>query len=100
MYVRALTIVVIVAFEFYDCMHCTSMHVVIAIRMCPASSESEVMVVQRGRSGSGLFGLPASCGELGMGGYEHGQRFSLLVRAPNLLPIPGSGHGYCRDDDT
>ena len=79
MCVRALTIVVIVAFGFYDCMHCTSVHVVIAVCMCPTSSESEVMVVQRGRSGSGLFGLPASCGELGMGGYEHGQQFSQLV---------------------
>ena len=79
MCVRALTIVMIVAFGFYDCMHCTSMHVVIAVRMCSASSESEVMVAQRGRSGSGLFGLPLSCGELGIGGYEHGQGFSQLV---------------------
>ena len=70
MCVRALTIVLIIASGFYDCMHCTSVHVVIPVRMCPASSESEVMVVQRGRSGNGLFRLPASCGELGMGDYE------------------------------
>ena len=79
MCVRALTIVVIVASGFYDCMHCTRVHVVIVVRMYPASSESEVMVMQRGKSGSGLFRLPLSCGELGMGGYEHGQRFSQLV---------------------
>ena len=75
MCVRALTIFVIVASGFYDCMHCTSVHVVITVRMCPASSESEVMVAQRSRSGSGIFGLPLSYGEFGMGGYEHGQRF-------------------------
>ena len=79
MCVRALTIVLIVASGFYDCMHCTSLHVVIAVRMCPASSESEVMFVHRGRSGSGLFRLSASCGEFGMGGLEHSQRFSQLV---------------------
>ena len=67
MCVRAVTIVVIVAFGFYDCMHCTSVHEVIAVCMCPASSESEVMVVERGRSGSAFVGLPASCGEFGMG---------------------------------
>ena len=67
MCVRAVTIVVIVAFGFNDCMHCTSVHEVIAICMCPASSESEVMVVERGRSGSALIGLLASCGEFGMG---------------------------------
>ena len=89
MCVRALTIVVIVASGFYDCMHCTSVHVVIAVGMCPASSESEVMVAQRGRFGSGIFGLPLSCGELGMGGYEHGQRFSPLVRAPISAPYSG-----------
>ena len=67
-----MTIVVIAASGFYDSMHCTSVHVVIAVRRCLASSESEVMVAQTGRSGSGLLGLPASCGELGMGGYEQG----------------------------
>ena len=66
MCVRAVTIVVIVAFGFYDCMHCISVHEVIAVCMCPASSESEVMVAERGRSGSVLVGLPASCGEFGM----------------------------------
>ena len=67
MCVRAVTIVVIVAFGFYDCMHCTSVHGVIAVCMCLASSESEVMVVERGRSGSALVGLLVSCGEFGMG---------------------------------
>ena len=86
MCVRALTIVVIVASRFYDCMHCTSVHVVIAVRMCLASLESEVMVAQRGRSGSGLFRLPLSYRELGMRGYKHGQRFSPLVRAPISAP--------------
>ena len=62
-----MTIVVIVVFGFYDCMHCTSVHEVIAVCMCPASSESEVMVVERGRSGSALVGLSTSCGEFGMG---------------------------------
>ena len=79
----------IVASGFYDCMHCTSVHVVIAVRMCPASSESEVKVVQRGRSRSGLFGLLASYGELGMGVYEHSQRFSQLVQAPISAPYSG-----------
>ena len=82
MCVRALTIVVIVAFGFYDCMQCTSLHLVIAVCMCPASSESKVMFVHIGQSGSWLFGLSASFGELGMGGFEHGQRFSQVVRAP------------------
>ena len=86
MCVQALTTVVIVASGFYDCMHCTSVHVVIMVCMCPASLESEVMVAQKGRFGSGIFGLPLSCGELGMGGYEHGQRFSPLVRAPISAP--------------
>ena len=76
---RALTIVMIVASGFYDCMHCTSLHLVIAVRMCPASSESKVMFAHTGRSGSWLFGLSASSGELGMGGFEHGQRFSQVV---------------------
>ena len=67
MCIRAVTIVVIVAFGFYDCMHCTSVHVVIAVCMCPVSSESEVMVAERGRSGSAHVGLRASCGEFGMG---------------------------------
>ena len=67
MCVRVVTIVVIVAFGFYDCMHCTSVHEVIAVCMCTASLESEVMVVERGRSGSALVELPASCGEFGMG---------------------------------
>ena len=67
MCVRAVTIVVIVAFGFNDCMHCTSVHEVIAVCMCPASSESEVMVVERGRFGSALVGLLASYGEFGMG---------------------------------
>ena len=89
MCVQALTIVVIVASGFYDCMHCTSVHVVIAVRMCPTSSESEVMVAQRGKSRSGIFGLPLSCGELGMGGYEHSQRFLPLVRA--RISAPSSG---------
>ena len=62
-----MTIVVIVAFRFIDCMHCTSVHEVIAVCMCPASSESEVMVVERGRSGSVLIELLASCREFGMG---------------------------------
>ena len=90
MCVWALTIVVIVVSGLnYDCMHCTSLHLVIAVRMCPASSESEVMFAQTGRSGSWLFGLSASYGELGMGGYEHGQRFSPLVRAPISVPYSG-----------
>ena len=84
-----MTIVVIATSRFYDSMHCTSVHVVIAVRMCPASSESEVMVVQIGRSRSGFLGLPASCGELGMGGYEQGQRFSQLLRAPISAPYSG-----------
>ena len=89
MCVRALTIVLIVASIFYDYMHCTSLHVVIVVHMCPASSESKVMFAHRGQSGSGLFGLPASCGEFGMGGFEQGQRFSQLVRAPISAPYSG-----------
>ena len=89
MCVRALTIVVIVAFGFYDCMHCTSLHVVIAVRMCPTSLESKVMFVHTGRSGSWLFGMSASSGELGMGGFEHGQRFSQVVQAPISAPYSG-----------
>ena len=88
MCVRALTIVVIVASGFYDCMHCTSLHVVIAVCMCLASSESEVMVAHKGQSGSGIFRLSASCGELGMGGFEQGQGFSQVVRA--LISAPYS----------
>ena len=71
---------------FYDCMHCTSVHVVSLVRMCPASSEAEVMVAHRGRSGRGLIRFAASYGELGMGGFEHGQRFSQLLRAPISAP--------------
>ena len=65
MCVRALTIVVIVASGFYDCMHCTSLHLVIAVRMCPASSESKVMFAHIGQSGSWLFELSASSGHGG-----------------------------------
>ena len=79
MYVQALTNVVIIASRFYDCMHCTSVHVVILVRMCPASTESEVMVAHRGQWGSGLFGLAACCGELGIGGFTRGQRFSQVL---------------------
>ena len=79
MCVRALTIVMIVASGFYDYMHCTSLHLVIIVRMCPVSSESKVMFAHTDRSGSWLFGLSASSGELGMGGFEHGQRFSQVV---------------------
>ena len=73
MCVWALTIVVIVAFRFYACMHCTSLHLVIVVRMCPVSSESKVIFVHTSRSGSWLFGLSASSGELGMVDFEHGQ---------------------------
>ena len=62
------------------------MHVVIAVRICPASSEAEVMVAQRSRSGSGLLGFAASCAELGMGGFQHGQQFSQVVGAPISAP--------------
>ena len=86
---RALTIVVIVASGFYDCMHCTSLHLVSAVRMCPASSESKVMFAHRGRCGSWLFGLSVFSGELGMGGFEHGQGFSQVVRAPISAPYSG-----------
>ena len=72
MCVRALTIVVIVASGFYDCMHCTSLHLVSAVRMCPASLESKVMFAYTGQCGSLLFGLSTSSGELGMGGFEQG----------------------------
>ena len=70
MCVRALTIVVIVASGFYDCMHCTSLHLVSVVRMCPMSSESKVMFTHIGRCGSWLFGLSASSGELGMEDFE------------------------------
>ena len=89
MCVWALTIIVIVASGFYNCMHCTSLHLVIAVRMCPASLKSNVMFMYTGRSGSWLFGLSASSGELGMGGFEHGQRFSQVVRAPISAPYSG-----------
>ena len=49
MCVQALTNVVIIASGFYDCMHCTSVHVVIPVRVCAASTESEVMVAHKGR---------------------------------------------------
>ena len=75
--------------RFYDCMHCRSVHVGSPVCMCPASSEAEVMVAHRGRSGSGLTGFAASYGELGMGGFEHGQRFSQLVRPPISAPYSG-----------
>ena len=79
MCVQALTNVVIVASGFYDYMHCTSVHVVIPVRVCAESTESEVMVAHRVRWGSGLFGLAACCGELGIGGFKHGQRFSQVL---------------------
>ena len=89
MCVRALTIVVIVASGFYDCMHCTSFHLVSAVRMCPASLESKVKFVHTGRCGSWPFGLSASSGELGMEGFEQGQGFSQVVRAPTSAPYSG-----------
>ena len=70
-------------------MHCTSVHVVSPVRMCLASSEAEVMVAHRGQSGSGLTGFAASCEELGMGGFEHGQRFFQLLRVPISAPYSG-----------
>ena len=79
MCVQALTNVVIIASGFYDCMHCTSVHVVIPVRVCAASMESKVIVAHRGRWGSGLFGLAACCGELGIGGFTRGQRFSQVL---------------------
>ena len=79
MCVQALTNVMIIASKFYNCMHCTSVHVVILVCMCAASTESEVMVAHRGRWGSGLFELAACCGELGIGGFTHDQRFSQVL---------------------
>ena len=67
-------------------MHCTSLHLVIAVRMCPVSLESKIMFAHTGQSGSWLFGLSASSGELGMGGFEHAQRFSQVVGAPISNP--------------
>ena len=89
MCVRALTIVVIAASGFYDCMHCTSLHLVSAVCMRHASSESKVMFAHRGRCGSWLFRLSASSRELGMGGFEQGQGFSQVVRAPISTPYSG-----------
>ena len=89
MCVRALTIVMIVASRFYDYMHCTSLHLVIAVRMCPASSESKVMFAHTGQSGSWFFGVSVSSRELGMRGFEHDQQFSQVVRAPISAPYFG-----------
>ena len=89
MCVRALTIVVIIASGFYDCMHCTGLHLVSAVRMCSVSSKSKVKFAHTGRCGSWPFGLLASCGELGMGGFEHSQQFSQVVQAPISAPYSG-----------
>ena len=85
---------------FYDCMHCTSVHVVSPVRMCPASSEAEKWSCTEADL---EVGLPGSRCPVENWAWEV---LSTVSDFPNyfdllyLLPISGSGHGYRRDDDT
>ena len=80
--------VVILPSGFRDRMHCTSLQLVIADPMCPASSNSKVMFAQIGFSGRWPFGLSSSSVELDIRGFEHGHNFPEGVRAP--IPTPYS----------
>ena len=82
MCVPVVIFVVILLSGFRDQMHCTSLQLVIADPMCPASSNSKVMFAHIGFSGRWPFGLSSSSVELGIGGLEHGHSFPEGVRAP------------------
>ena len=80
--VPAVIFVVLLPSGFSDRMHCTSLQLVIADPMCPATSDSKVMFTHIGFSGRWPIGLSSSSVELGIGGLEHGHSFPEGVRAP------------------
>ena len=82
MCVPAVIFVMILPSGFCDRMHCTSLQLVIADPMCPASSDSKVMFAHIGFSGRWPFGLSSLSVELDIGGFEHGHSFPEGVRAP------------------
>ena len=71
MCVPAVIFVVILLSGFRDRMHCTSLQLVIAKPMYPASSDSKVMFAYIAFSGRWPIGLSSFSVELGIGGLEH-----------------------------
>ena len=80
--VPAVIVVVILPSGFRDRMHCRSLQLVIVHPICPAASDSEVMIPHIGFSRRWPIGLSSSSVELGIRGLEHSHTFPEGIRAP------------------